>query len=48
VNADGGFERLHPEVGSDEDDGAGFHCEGDLVEVPGAQNLGVLGPDQPI
>ncbi len=48
VNSSGGFERLHPEVGSDDDDVAGFHCEGELVEVPGAENLGVIGPNQPL
>jgi hypothetical protein len=47
--ADGAFERLHPEVGSDADEGDGFSCEDDaVVEVPANEGLGKIGPDQPI
>ncbi len=48
VNSEGGFERLDPKIGSDEDSGSGFRCNGELVEVPGAADLGVVDPDRPI
>jgi hypothetical protein len=49
VNADGEFERLSPEIDSDDDDGEGFSCfEGSTIQVPANEGLGVIGPDQPI
>ncbi len=48
--ADGGaFERLFPEIGSDQDDTAGFNCAADaVVDVPANEGLAVVSPDQPI
>ena len=49
VNSDGEFERLHPELGGDDDDGDGFVCDEDsVVEVPANAGLGAIGEDQPI
>ncbi len=48
VAEDGSFERLHPEVGSDDDDGAGFHCNGELLPIPANADLGVVDPDRAI
>jgi ABC-type branched-subunit amino acid transport system substrate-binding protein len=49
VNADGEFERLFPEIGSEDDDLDGFKCHEDaLLEVPENAGLGVVSPDQPI
>jgi hypothetical protein len=45
---DGEFERLYPEVGSEDDDGDGFHCGGDdaVTEVSDVGE-GVVDPDRP-
>jgi hypothetical protein len=49
VRTDGEFERLAPEIGSDEDDGDGFTCfEDSHVPVPENEGLGVIGADQPL
>jgi hypothetical protein len=49
VNSDGEFERLAPEIDSDDDDGEGFWCfEGSTIQVPANEGLGVIGPDQPL
>lgn len=50
VVRDGTFERLWPELDSDEDDGDGFHCGGDdaITEIPGGADSGVVDPDRPI
>lgn len=49
VNADGEFERLSPEVGSDEDTADGFTCfEDSLAPVPDNAGKGVTDPDQPL
>ena len=49
VNDEGAFERLYPEIDSDDDDGDGFKCYPDsLVEVPDNEGLGKIGPDQPL
>ena len=46
---DGKFERLYPEVGSEDDDGQGFHCGGDdaVTEVTADVGEGVVDPDRP-
>ncbi len=49
VVKDGQFERLFPEVGSDDDSGDGFSCRDDaIVPVPANAGLGVVSPDQPV
>ncbi|MCO5317601.1 MAG: ABC transporter substrate-binding protein [Microthrixaceae bacterium] len=49
VNASGEFERLAPELGSDDDNGDGFYCaEDSVVDVPDNAGLGVVDPDRPI
>ncbi len=49
VTEDGTFERLYPEIGSDDDAGDGFACdEGTIVAVPENEGLGVTSPNQPI
>lgn len=50
VVRDGGFERLWPEVGSDEDGGAGFSCPDDSIATADTSELGegVVDPDRPI
>lgn len=45
---DGEFERLYPEVGSEDDDGQGFHCGGeDAVTEVSDVGEGVVDPDRP-
>jgi hypothetical protein len=45
----GGFERLWPEVGGEDDDGGGFKCHGDaVVQVPVNEGLGKIGEEQPV
>lgn len=49
VTDDGQFERLSPELGSDEDDDSGFTCfENSVVPVPDNAGRGVKDPDQPL
>ena len=49
VTDEGTFERLYPELGSEEDSLDGFVCAEDAVaEVPANEGKGVLGEDQPI
>ncbi len=49
VTEDGEFERLYPEIDSDDDDGDGFKCWPDaIVEVPDNEGLGKISPDQPL
>jgi len=49
VVKDGQFERLFPEVGSDDDSGDGFSCHDEaVVAVPENEGLGIIGPNQPI
>ncbi len=50
VVRDGEFERLTPELGGDQDDGAGFHCPEDSVVDTDTSGLadGNVDPDRPI
>jgi ABC-type branched-subunit amino acid transport system substrate-binding protein len=49
VTPEGEFERLTPEIDSDEDHGDGFTCfEDPLVPVPANEGLGIIGADQPL
>lgn len=49
VVRDGAFERLHPEIGSEDDDVDGFHCREDsVVHVDPAEQPGKVDPDRPI
>lgn len=49
VNEDGEFERLYPEIGSEEDAVDGFSCADDAVfEVPTNEGKGVIGENQPL
>lgn len=49
VTGDGQFERLTPELGSEDDDDNGFTCfENSLVPVPDNAGSGVKDPDQPL
>ncbi len=49
VSSAGHFERLSPEIDSEDDDGGGFECfEDNLVDVPENAGLGVVDPDRPI
>lgn len=46
---DGAFVRLFPEIGSEDDDGDGFHCStGTMVRIPGRDEVGNVDPDRPI
>jgi ABC-type branched-subunit amino acid transport system substrate-binding protein len=46
----GRFERLHPALDGDDDDGEGFTCAGsdEMVSVPANEGLGITSPDQPL
>lgn len=49
VTGDGLFERLSPEIGSEDDHHSGFTCfEDSLVAVADNAGSGVIGPDQPL
>jgi hypothetical protein len=49
VDAEGEFDRYHPELDSADDELDGFSCEDDaVVEVPANEGLGEVSPDQPI
>jgi hypothetical protein len=45
---DGAFERVHPELDGDDDDGDGFSCGDSIAEVPTSEDRVKLDPDRPI
>jgi hypothetical protein len=45
---DGAFERLHPELDGEGDDGDGFSCGDSIAEVPTSEDRVKLDPDRPI
>lgn len=44
----GGFVRLYPDVGGEDDDGDGFHCPDNGVSEVDDGGIGVVDPDRPI
>lgn len=48
VARSGKFERLYPEIGSDNDDIDGFHCPDDGVTTVDDHDIGVIDPTRPL